>query len=261
MLTFTGRDPLRRPRRCRSACARRRARVAIAGSAASSRASRLTVTRFKPAPASARALPASSTPLVVSATSSIPSMPTSISNSRSRPRRSSGSPPVSRSLSTPCAAKHPRQARDLLEAQELRRGPGTRSPARRPLSACSSRSAGCSDRSPRCAGHAEAGRAGRASPCVLPDSGRQERLRKHVLSWGGDQRRVDRRLRPGGRRAADLACRRSESCSSSPVARPTPPNGPPRRLRAGSRGARAFAGAAACLAERVPVRLRPPPSR
>ncbi len=71
----------------------------------SSRESRLTVTRRRPAAASALALPASSAPLVVRAMSWMPPRPASIATSFSRSRRSSGSPPVSRSLATPRPAK------------------------------------------------------------------------------------------------------------------------------------------------------------
>ena len=65
---------------------------------ASSRESRLTVTRRSPAAASAGALPASSAPLVVRAMSRMPPILASSATSFSRSRRSSGSPPVSRSL-------------------------------------------------------------------------------------------------------------------------------------------------------------------
>ena len=71
----------------------------------SSSESRLTVTRCSPASRRLAALRASRLPLVVSAMSSMPSIAASISTSRSRSRRSSGSPPVRRSLRTPAAAK------------------------------------------------------------------------------------------------------------------------------------------------------------
>jgi len=71
----------------------------------SSRESRLTVTRRRPAAASAAALPASSAPLVVRAMSWTPSTAASIATSLSGSRRSSGSPLVNRSLRTPRPAK------------------------------------------------------------------------------------------------------------------------------------------------------------
>ena len=71
----------------------------------SSRLSRLTVTRFRPAAFSTAALRASSEPLVVSVMSSgAPSGVRSAASSSisvSSPFRSSGSPPVRRSLCTP----------------------------------------------------------------------------------------------------------------------------------------------------------------
>ncbi|ODV08586.1 MAG: hypothetical protein ABT20_11865 [Rubrivivax sp. SCN 70-15] len=74
---------------------------------ASSSASRLTVTRRSPARCSASALRSSSEPFVVSVMSSgSPSAVRSVASCSIRPsrwRRSSGSPPVSRSLVTPCA--------------------------------------------------------------------------------------------------------------------------------------------------------------
>ena len=75
---------------------------------ASSSASRLTVTLDRPAAFSALALRASSEPLVVSVTSSGRhrhcAARISIATNSSMCRRSSGSPPVNRSLVTPCAA-------------------------------------------------------------------------------------------------------------------------------------------------------------
>jgi hypothetical protein len=76
---------------------------------ASSMASRLTLTRDRPASRNDCALRASSDALVVSVRSSgLPdtvSMRASISTSRSMFLRSSGSPPVRRIFSTPCATK------------------------------------------------------------------------------------------------------------------------------------------------------------
>ncbi|MNV78698.1 hypothetical protein D3C71_1722040 [compost metagenome] len=76
---------------------------------ASSRPSRLTVTRFRPASFSALALRASSDPLVVSVRSGAsPSTVrswASCATSASRFLRSRGSPPVRRILRTPCARK------------------------------------------------------------------------------------------------------------------------------------------------------------
>ncbi len=75
----------------------------------SSSASRLTVTRVRPASRRLRALRASSEPLVVSVRSS--GRPSTVSSRASRSirnsrfLRSSGSPPVMRIFSTPCATK------------------------------------------------------------------------------------------------------------------------------------------------------------
>ena len=69
------------------------------------RVSRLTVTRWSPAARSAGACSASSTPLVVRARSRSRGLPASRRTSRSRSRRSSGSPPVRRTLSTPRSVK------------------------------------------------------------------------------------------------------------------------------------------------------------
>ena len=71
----------------------------------------------RPASASACAFCGSSEPLVVSVRST-PSA-ASCSISRSRSRRTSGSPPVSRILRTPPVDEHARDARDLLERQQL----------------------------------------------------------------------------------------------------------------------------------------------
>ena len=74
----------------------------MARNVSSSSESRLTVTRWRPAATSASAFWGSSAPFVVSATSRPPSAARrSISTSRSR--RRSGSPPVIRIFSTPCA--------------------------------------------------------------------------------------------------------------------------------------------------------------
>ena len=72
---------------------------------ASSRLSRLTVIRRRPASASACARCASSMPFVVSAMSRMPSIFASESTSAGRSVRSSGSPPVMRSFSTPSRTK------------------------------------------------------------------------------------------------------------------------------------------------------------
>ena len=63
--------------------------------------SRLTLIRLSPASQSAFAIGASRMPLVVSPTSSIPGIAASFSTSVGRPRRTRGSPPVSRILSIP----------------------------------------------------------------------------------------------------------------------------------------------------------------
>ncbi len=64
------------------------------------------MTRRSPASRSERAFSGvSSEPFVVSARSRMPSIDASMAMSRSRSRRSSGSPPVSRIFSTPRAAK------------------------------------------------------------------------------------------------------------------------------------------------------------
>ena len=85
---------------------------------ASSRLSRLTVTRLRPAAASARALRASSEPLVVRVMSSgWPSGVRSAASCSIRPStflRSSGSPPVRRILRTPWAMN--RRARRVISS-------------------------------------------------------------------------------------------------------------------------------------------------
>ena len=92
----------------------------IARKVASSSESRLTVTRVRPASARPRAFFASSEPLVVSVRSS-PASCESISTSRSMFRRSSGSPPVRRILRDAVPVdEDAREARDLLERQEVR---------------------------------------------------------------------------------------------------------------------------------------------
>ena len=90
----------------------------IARNVASSSASRLTVTRVRPASTRLRAFFASSEPLVVSVRSRSPSF-ASISTSRSTFRRSSGSPPVRRILATPRSHEDPGEARDLLEREQV----------------------------------------------------------------------------------------------------------------------------------------------
>ena len=70
----------------------------------------------------------------------------SISISRSRSRRTSGSPPVSRSFSTPSRRRNARDARDLLEVEQLAAARGSGSRGRRPPSACSRCSGSCSGR-------------------------------------------------------------------------------------------------------------------
>ncbi|GBD30302.1 hypothetical protein HRbin32_01405 [bacterium HR32] len=69
-----------------------------------SRVSRLTLTRRSPASASGRARSASSTPFVVSATSSMPGMAAMPRTSSTSPGRTVGSPPVSRTFWTPSSA-------------------------------------------------------------------------------------------------------------------------------------------------------------
>ncbi len=93
----------------------------------SSSESRLTVTRRRPAAASAVALPASSAPLVVRAMSWTPSMAASIATSFSRSRRSSGSPPVSRSLRTPSPAKTRASRANSSKVSNCSRGKNTKS--------------------------------------------------------------------------------------------------------------------------------------
>jgi len=93
----------------------------------SSRESRLTVTRRRPAAASAAALPASSAPLVVRAMSWTPSIPASIATSLSRSRRSSGSPPVNRSLRTPRPAKTRASRASSSKVSNCSRGKNTKS--------------------------------------------------------------------------------------------------------------------------------------
>jgi hypothetical protein len=107
---------LDRPEPARSAASIPRSTSATGKSAsfmrlkiASSIASRLTVTRWSPAAFSAAALRSSSDPFVVSVSSSgEPSThvsSASIATRRSTSRRSSGSPPVRRTLRTPWATK------------------------------------------------------------------------------------------------------------------------------------------------------------
>src|SRR4029450_8175308 len=79
----------------------------IARNTPSSSESRLTVTRDRPASRSARALPASSAPLVVNARSRIPSTAATMATSRSRSRRTSGSPPGGLPVVTPREAAAP----------------------------------------------------------------------------------------------------------------------------------------------------------
>ncbi len=72
---------------------------------ASSMASRLTVTRSRPAARRVSALPASRAALVVSVMSPMPATSASIPISRSSLARTRGSPPVTRTLVTPWSAK------------------------------------------------------------------------------------------------------------------------------------------------------------
>ena len=62
---------------------------------------------------------ASSTPLVVSARSRTQGLAASSATSDGRSRRSSGSPPVSRTRSTPSFAEEIRELRDLLEREHV----------------------------------------------------------------------------------------------------------------------------------------------
>ena len=133
-------------------------RARRSGSSATKRSrrsvSRLTVTRRRPAAASAVDLSASRTPLVVSARSASPAWPAASARATARSRRSSGSPPVSRSRSTPSDEEDVDERADLLEVQHvLARQPDVVRPP-----ACSTRSAGCSGRSPTAAGCAADGR-------------------------------------------------------------------------------------------------------
>ena len=77
--------------------------------------------RFKPLACRSTACWASSTPLVVSAISSIRGMPVRSPTKSARFARSSGSPPVRRSLRTPRLGEQARQAHDLVERQPLLR--------------------------------------------------------------------------------------------------------------------------------------------
>ena len=90
---------------------------------ASSSESRLTVTRRSPAAASGPARARSADPLVVRVRSSSPPsgrrIAASIAMRSGRSRRTSGSPPVIRSFSTPLATNDPGDPLDLLEGQDL----------------------------------------------------------------------------------------------------------------------------------------------
>ena len=77
------------------------------------------MTRCSPASRSATARPGSAVPLVVSARSSTPSIAASIPTRSGRSRRSSGSPPVSRSLETPRPVNTRPSTRELLEGEQL----------------------------------------------------------------------------------------------------------------------------------------------
>ena len=89
----------------------------IARNVSSSSESRLTVTRSRPAAASAAAFGARSDAFVVSVSSAPSGASRAISRSTSF--RTSGSPPVSRSLLTPRPTKTRATARDLLEREQL----------------------------------------------------------------------------------------------------------------------------------------------
>ena len=91
----------------------------IARNVASSSESSETVTRCRPASARRCAMRASSAPFVVSVTSLMPGSGARRAISSSTPRRTSGSPPVMRSFSTPIAGERARQALDLLEREQL----------------------------------------------------------------------------------------------------------------------------------------------
>jgi hypothetical protein len=104
-LTFSGDSPAARAASMPSSTrATGKSTSFIARNVASSSASRLTVARRRPAAASARAFSARIEPFVVRTTSS-PSIRASSATSVSSPRRSSGSPPVSRTFRTPSATK------------------------------------------------------------------------------------------------------------------------------------------------------------
>ena len=121
------------------------------GTRASSSASRLTVTRCRPASFSACGLARQQRAvggereverLAVGACAARPACATRTS----RFLRSSGSPPVSRILRTPCGDEQARQPRDLLEAQQRRVRQELVVACRTLPSACSSCSGSCSGR-------------------------------------------------------------------------------------------------------------------
>jgi hypothetical protein len=80
------------------------------------------LTRRSPAAASARAWRASSTPFVVSERSSTPGTSASMRTSAGRSRRTSGSPPVSRTLRTPTEARIPTSRRISSKVSMRSRG-------------------------------------------------------------------------------------------------------------------------------------------
>jgi hypothetical protein len=106
----------------------------IAANVSSSSASRLTVTRVRPASLSGLALAARAVPFVVSATTAVP------------------------------GARSPRTT-------AARRAAGTRSPGQRRPSACSTCTGNCTDRSPRCADHAAGASGGQAHHSLSHPSG------------------------------------------------------------------------------------------
>ena len=118
MLTLTGRPAAAAASMPSSTRSTGKSTSFIARKIASSSESRLTVTRVRPASASACAFCGSSEPFVVSVSST--SIAASIAIRRSTSRRTSGSPPVMRIFSTPFATNARARRVDLLEVEQLR---------------------------------------------------------------------------------------------------------------------------------------------
>ena len=124
MLTLTGASPASMAASIPSSTrATGKSMPFIAPKTASSSESRLTVTRWRPASASGPASARRAEPLVVRVRSSAPPsgrrMAASIAMRLGRSRRTSGSPPVIRSFSTPSDDERPGDPLDLLEGQDL----------------------------------------------------------------------------------------------------------------------------------------------